>query len=167
MDQRSGLLQVLAADRLGRPVCQRGNRARGVISGILREGSCSLHKKIWDVPALQVSVERARCRIAPHYGAATEMGCLIFGYVIRTLAGLLYHLLRAHAREDFGIAICEKGAHLELVLVEIHGEADERPAKAIDIGWIEIKIVRAIAVARGMHARTGIDRAQVVVANRA
>ncbi len=91
---------------------------------------------------------------------------LVLRDVIGALANVLDHLLCAHVLDDLGELVGEVGAHLQFVVVEIHGQAHQRAAEAILVGRVEIEIVGLVAVHRGVHARRGRDRAQIVVALR-
>src|SRR5215467_3151826 len=166
MDERPRVLEILGADRRGTPVGQRRDCTGRVIAGVLGKGASALHEQVWHIPALQIDVERAVAGGRSHDGAAAPMRALVTGHVVGTLARLLPDLLCAHVLEDFGIAVGEIGVHLQLVLMEIHGHTHERPAEAILVSRIEVEIVVAVGVPRGVHARAGIDRAEVVVAHR-
>src|SRR2546430_601506 len=70
MDQWPRVFEVLVADRRRRPERQRGDGARRIVAGILRKGAGAEHEQVRDVPALQITVERAGFGIAPHDCAA-------------------------------------------------------------------------------------------------
>ena len=88
-DQRPRILEILRADRRGRPESERADRTGRIVAGILREGGRALDEQIRHVPALQISVERAVPWIVAHDGAAAEMRGLILGDVVGPLRGCL------------------------------------------------------------------------------
>src|ERR1700716_1759833 len=77
IDERSWVLQILIADRRGRPIGERAQRSGGVIASVLRIGTRTHHEQIWHVPALQITIERARRPIGPHNGAPAQMRRLV------------------------------------------------------------------------------------------
>src|SRR5262249_23694632 len=88
---------------------------------------------------------------------------LILRYIVRSFARLLHNLSRAHSLDDLGVAVGEKLAHLELVLMEIVRQPDQRPAEAILVGRVEVDMIIAIAIVGGMDTGSGIHRAEIVV----
>src|SRR5579862_4486507 len=138
MDERPRVLEILGADRRGTPLSERRDGASRVIAWILRKGGGALDEQVWHVPALQIDVEGTVAGIRPHNCAATQVRGLVARYVIGTGARPLDHLFSAHPRDDLGVLIGEKGAHLYLVLMQIRGHAQERPAEAVLVSRIEI-----------------------------
>src|SRR5690348_14314405 len=93
------------------------------------------------------------------------MGRLILGDVVGPLAVLLDDLLRAHGLEDLCKLIREEAILLQLVLVKIHRNAGQGPAKSITVRRIEIHIDIAVAVHAAVHTGAWLQRTQVVVAH--
>src|SRR5262245_14507295 len=137
MYERPRILEILRADSGGRPECERGHGAGRVVAGILRKGACALYEDIRYIPALQIPVDHAVAGIGSHDGAAADVRRLILRYIVRSFARLLHNLSRAHSLDDLGVAVGEKLAHLELVLMEIVRQPDQRPAEAILVGRVE------------------------------
>src|ERR1700739_802870 len=71
MDERSRVLEILRANRSGRPISKCADSAGRVVACILRESGCSHHEKIGNVPALQIAVQCAVAGIVAHDGTAT------------------------------------------------------------------------------------------------
>src|SRR5271165_3278675 len=130
MDERPRVLEILRADRRSAPIRERCDGACRVVAGVLRKRARALHEQVRDVPTLQIPVDCAVARIGPHDGAAAQMRGLVGGDVVGALAG-----------DDFAIALVEIGVHLQLVLMEIHGDAKERTAEAIGVGRIEVEMI--------------------------
>lgn len=84
------------------------------------------------------------------------MGRLIIGDVVGRPAILLVHLARTHGLEDLGEAVREKAVLLELVLVEVHGDPQQRPAEAILVGGVEVEV--DVTVARQLLGREELPR---------
>jgi hypothetical protein len=139
---RAGALKLFE----GAPVGEGRDCVCRIVAGVLRKRARALHEQVQHIPTLQIPVDGAAARIGPHDGAAAQMRGLVGGDVVGTLAGHLHDLLRAHARDDLAIALVEIGVHLELVLMEIHGDAKEGAAEAIRVGRIEVEIVVAVGV---------------------
>src|ERR1700712_768492 len=102
MDEWPRRLQVLRADRVRRPIGERGQRSGRVVAGVLREVARARHEQVWNVPALAESIDGAGSRVGSHHRAAAEMGRLVLRDVIGARAVFRMDLLRPHRPEDLG-----------------------------------------------------------------
>src|SRR4051794_35509809 len=71
LNQRAGILEVLRSDGLRGPERQRGNGACRIVAWVLRESGRPHHKKVRNVPMLQVAVENAVPWVRTHDSAAS------------------------------------------------------------------------------------------------
>ena len=81
-------------------------------------------------------------------------------YLVTSYGALRYCFsicLRAHRLDDLGELVGQEFVLLDLVVVEIDGDAQQRPAEAVAVGRIEIEIDVAIAVHAAVDAGARLD----------
>src|SRR5262249_10945392 len=142
MYQRTGILEVLRDDRLGRPIGERADRTGGIVSRLLREGGRSHDEEVIRVPGLQIAIHDARLRIVAHDGAAGIVGRLVrHRVVIAPTQPRRTHHGWIHGARDLECDLHAIIRHFVVVLDEIIGHAEQRPAKLVFVGRVEVDVV--------------------------
>src|SRR5260370_42104745 len=90
---------------------------------------------------------------------------LVLRDVVWRLAILLRDLLGAHRLDDSGEFVSQIRVLLDLVLVEVDRDANERSAEMVAIERVEVEIDVAIRVEAPVHAGSRRHRAQIIVAH--
>src|SRR4029078_3385091 len=100
LNQRAGILEVLRSDGLRGPQRQRGNSTCRIVARVLRESGRPHHKKMRNVPMLQVAVENAVPRVRTHDRTAGVVRRLVWRDVVMSLTGIAPDLPRLHGPGD-------------------------------------------------------------------
>ncbi len=110
----------------------------------MRKGRGTDDEHIRHVPGLQVAVDDAGGGVVAHDRAAGVVCGLVLGDGVRRLTRIAGDLLRAHRLADLGRFGGDVLGHLEIVLREVEGHAQERLAPGILVGRIEIEIILSL-----------------------
>ena len=129
-----------------------------VVAVLLREHRRAHHEQIVGVPGLQIAVHHARLRIGAHHRAAGVVGRLV-RHDVEVLRPRMHVVVRRVHRLDDGLELGQQEArHLVVVVGEVVGQPQQRPAERILVGRVEVDEVLAVGIDRALR----VERAVVV-----
>src|SRR6202046_5995958 len=103
--QRSGRLEVLRLDRVGRHVGERCQGGRGVVARVLRKRPGTHGENIGHIPGLQIFIDHAVLGVVPHDGAARVVRGLVGRDAPGTGASIQLDLARIPRLRHFSVAV--------------------------------------------------------------